>query len=137
MALLTKFKIIWCKRTGSPTKVLGIFLSMLTIKSKFFSFIFVSNKCNIDGIVFVKLKGICSKTIFPASTFAKSKMSLIKTINASPLILIAEKYSFCFSVNSVFKSTFVKPIIAFIGVRISWLILERNCCLERTATSAI
>ena len=83
------------------------------------------------------LKGICSKVIFPEFTFAKSKISLIRTINASPLTFIAFKYSFCFSDNSVFNTTLVKPIIAFIGVLISWLIFDRNCCLAFTASSAI
>ena len=65
------------------------------------------------------LKGVCSKTIFPASTFAKSRISLMSTINESPLIFMASKYSFCFMDKSVFDNTFVNPIIAFIGVRIS------------------
>ena len=65
------------------------------------------------------LKGVFSKTILPASTFAKSSMSFISTIKASPLIFIAVKYSFCLADNSVFNTTFVNPIIAFIGVRIS------------------
>ena len=83
------------------------------------------------------LKGICSKVIFPASTFAKSRMSLISTINASPLIFMAVKYSFCFADKSVFNTTFVNPIMAFIGVRISWLMFDRNCCFAFTASSAI
>ena len=83
------------------------------------------------------LNGICSKSILPASTFAKSNMSLISTINVSPLILMAVKYSFCLAVKSVFKTTFVNPIMAFMGVRISWLILDKNCCFAFTAFSAI
>ena len=136
-ALLTRFKIIWCKRTGSPSNTSGIFLSYSLIRTKFFSQIFVSNKCNIAEIDKAILKGVCSKVIFPASTFAKSSMSLINTIRASPDIFIADKYSFCFAVNSVFKSTFVNPMIAFIGVRISWLMFDKNCCFAFTAFSAI
>ncbi len=83
------------------------------------------------------LKGICSNDIFPASTFARSRISLIKTIKASPLILMAFKYSFCLTDKSVFNTTLVKPIMAFIGVRISWLIFDKNCCLAFTASSAI
>ena len=83
------------------------------------------------------LNGVCSKVIFPASTFAKSRMSLISTIKASPLILMASKYSFCLTDNSVFSKTLVNPIIAFIGVRISWLMFDKNCCLAFTAFSAV
>ena len=83
------------------------------------------------------LKGICSKVIFPASTFARSSISLMSTIKASPLIFMDVRYSFCFADNSVFNNTFVNPIIAFIGVRISWLILDKNCCFVFTAFSAI
>ena len=83
------------------------------------------------------LKGVCSNVIFPASTFARSSISLMSTINESPLIFMALKYSFCFNVKSVFNSTFVNPIIAFMGVRISWLMLDKNCCFDFTAFSAI
>ena len=84
-----------------------------------------------------KLKEICSNVIFPASTLARSRMSLIKTINASPDILIAFKYSFWFLFKSVFNTTLVNPTIAFIGVLISWLIFDKNCCFAFTASSAI
>ncbi len=83
------------------------------------------------------LNGICSNVILPASTFAKSRISLMSTINASPLNLMASKYSFCFADIFVFNSTLVNPIIAFIGVRISWLMFDKNCCFAFTASFAI
>ena len=129
--------MIWCKRTGSPTNTSGILLSYSVINSRFFSWIFVSNKCSMADMDKAILKAVCSKVIFPASTFARSSISLMSTINASPLIFMAVKYSFCFAVRSVFNTTFVNPMIAFIGVRISWLIFERNCCFAFTASSAI
>ncbi len=136
-ALLTRFNMIWCNLTGSPTNTSGILLSYSFTNSKFFSWILVSNKWSIADMDDAILKGVCSKVIFPASTLARSSMSLISTINASPLILIAVKYSFCFAERSVFNTTLVNPIIAFIGVRISWLMFDKNCCFAFTASSAM
>ncbi len=63
------------------------------------------------------LNGVCSNVNFPESTFARSSISLIRTISASPLILIAVRYSFCLADKSVFNTTLVNPIMAFMGVR--------------------
>ena len=65
------------------------------------------------------LNGISSNDILPASTLARSSISLISTISELPLSFMAVKYSRCFAVSSVFKTTLVNPTIAFIGVRIS------------------
>ena len=83
------------------------------------------------------LNGIFSKVIFPESTFARSSISLINTINELPLNFIAFRYSLCFADKSVFKTTLVNPMMAFMGVRISWLMFDKNCCFAFTASSAI
>lgn len=62
----------------SPTKVEGFLVSNFTIIFKFYSLSFVSKRCKIEGIEFHKEKGIFSKTILHASTFAKSKIFKIK-----------------------------------------------------------
>ncbi len=89
IALLKRFKIIWRKRIGSPTKIWGIVWSNSSSNSKFFSLIFVSNNWRIVEMETDKSNGICSKVIFPASTLARSSISLIKTTKASPETLIA------------------------------------------------
>ena len=135
-ALLIRFKMIWCRRIESPNNMSGIRASYSFISSRFFSLILVSNKCSMVVIETAILKGVCINTIFPASTFARSRMSLIRKIKVSPLVLMADIYSSCFDERSVLNNTFVKPIIAFIGVRISWLMLDKNCCFDFIAFSA-
>ena len=51
-------------------------------------------------------------------------------------MLIALAYSSWSSFRSVSKSILAKPMTAFIGVRISWLMLARNADLRRDAPSA-
>ena len=102
-----------------------------------FSCVFVSYNLIMADMESEILNGISSKLIFPESTFARSRMSLTSTIKESPLVFMAFKYSFCFSDNSVFNTTFVNPTMAFIGVRISWLMFDKNCCFDFMASSAI
>ena len=111
-------------------------MSYSFISFKFFSRIFDSNRCSMAEIDNDSLNGTISNTIFPASTFARSSMSFNNTISASPLSLMAVRYSFCSSVRVVLSTTFVNPMMAFIGVRISWLIFDKNCCLAFMAFSA-
>ena len=82
-------------------------------------------------------KSIASKSIFPASIFEKSRMSLMRKRKASVEIITASRYSRCSGVSSVSRASSVIPIIPFRGVRISWLILARNSLLARLAASAI
>ena len=89
------------------------------------------------AIASAKSKGVCSKTIFPESTLAKSRISFMSAIKAAAATLMAVTYCFWVSFKAVFSTTFVNPKMAFIGVRISWLMFERNSCLAFTAFSAI
>ncbi len=136
-ALLTRFNIIWFKRTGSPINRSGMVLSYSLKSSRFFSLIFVPNKWSMVETEVASLKEVLSKVIFPASTLARSSKSSMSKTNSSLLVLIAVKYSFCFCDNSDRDSTLVNPMIAFIGVRISWLMFDKNCCLALMASSAL
>src|SRR5581483_8797806 len=46
------------------------------------------------------------------------------------------RYSFCSRVNSVSSASSVMPMMPFMGVRISWLMLARNSLLARLAVWA-
>jgi len=46
------------------------------------------------------------------------------------------RYSRCSRVNPVSRASSVMPMMPFIGVRISWLMLARNSLLARLAASA-
>ena len=77
-----------------------------------------------------------SISIFPASIFEKSKMSLMITNRLSAETFTPEASSACSLLRSVWSRSSVSPMTPFIGVRISWLIVETNCDLVRDATKA-
>ena len=79
---------------------------------------------------------MCSRRSLPASPFEKSRMSLITESSSC-----AERFTVSASLrwrgaSGVSSSRSVIPITPFIGVRISWLMLARNCDFERLASSA-
>ena len=57
--------------------------------------------------------------------------------SASPLDETVVAYSRCSSFRSVPSSSPLMPMIAFIGVRISWLIVARNALFASFAASAL
>ena len=63
-------------------------------------------------------------------------MSSITCRSASPLEPTTSANSRCSGVSSVPRSSPVIPITAFIGVRISWLIVARNALFAWVAASA-
>ena len=80
--------------------------------------------------------GWASMSIRPASIFEKSRMSLMIVSSASPesrIVLAKSRWS---SDSGVSSSSPLMPITAFIGVRISWLIVARKALLASLAVSA-
>ena len=83
------------------------------------------------------LNGALFKVILPDSIFAMSRMSLISASRCSPLRLMIRTYFMCFGASSGSRSrSCEKPRIAFIGVRISWLMLARKALFARLAAFA-
>ena len=74
-------------------------------------------------------KGMISTLSFPASILEKSRMSLMSESSAWPELRIVSANSCCSEFRSVSQSRCVKPMMPFIGVRISWLIVARNSLL--------
>ena len=71
-------------------------------------------------------------SIFPASTFERSRMSLIRPSRSAPAWWIVEANSICFSLRfpSVLSaSSFARMSSELSGVRSSWLMLARNSLL--------
>ena len=64
-------------------------------------------------------------------------MSLMIVSSESALPAIVCVKSRCFGVISVSSSKSVMPMIPFIGVRISWLILARNSLFNRADSMAV
>ncbi len=63
-------------------------------------------------------------------------MSLMSVSSASADFRTSSRYSDCSGDSCVSSTSSVMPIMAFIGVRISWLMLARKSLLDRLAASA-
>ena len=72
----------------------------------------------------------------PASIFEKSRMSLMRVSSDSPDAWTMSRYSRCSLRELGVEHSSVMPMMPFIGVRISWLMLARNSLLARLAASA-
>jgi hypothetical protein len=83
-----------------------------------------------------KLNGATSSSILPASIFEKSRMSLMIVSSDSADWCVAFKYERCSSVMSVSRASSVMPMMPFMGVRISWLMLARKALFASVADSA-
>ena len=64
-------------------------------------------------------------------------MSLIRFSNDAAELFTVRKYSRCSGVSLVSSANSVIPAIAFIGVRISWLMLAKNSLFACVASSAL
>ncbi len=71
-------------------------------------------------------KSIASNSTRPASILEKSRMSLITVMRESADSLTVSMHSRCSGVRSVWSARSVIPMMPFMGVRISWLMLARN-----------
>jgi hypothetical protein len=84
-------------------------------------------------------KSVSSSSIRPASTFDRSRMSLISDSRCVPEAWMSRRYSACLSFSSPNMrsfSTSENPMIAFSGVRSSCDMFARNSDLCRLATSS-
>ena len=84
-----------------------------------------------------RLKGVSSSTTLPASILLKSRMSLTSTRRPSAVNFSICISSTCSGRGLSSSSEWLIPITALRGVRISWLIIERNCDLASAASSAL
>ena len=83
-----------------------------------------------------RLNGMCSKSSRPASILEKSRISSISVSSASDDCFTSDRYSRCSALRSVSSASSVMPMMAFIGVRISWLMFARKSLFARLAASA-
>ena len=126
IALLIIFSIISWSFTLSQ-KINVWYTSKSAEYCRFFFLISSSNTVfTVWNTAFISSAFNCS-AIVPLSIRAISRIWLIIVISKFPEEQIFPRYSFAFSSFwRFFSSNPEKPIIAFIGVRISWLILNRN-----------
>jgi hypothetical protein len=82
------------------------------------------------------LTGCGESSSLPASILEKSKMLLMSSSRRSALVRTVDTHSSSIGPRFRSRRRLVIPMIAFIGVRISWLMLARNSLLARLAASA-
>ena len=136
MAFPTRFTMIRPSRLGSPTRSSGMSGGKCEANSRPFSCARTANTFIVSATVSRNLNSTRSNSSFRASTFEKSRMSLIKSRSDAAEVFTVVRYSRCSAVNLVSKANSVMPTMAFIGVRISWLMFARNSLLARVASSA-
>ena len=137
MALPTRLTTIWRRRPGSPTNELGHLGRDVARQLQ-------SLLVGAHGQDLMSRRGSragrsrsSSSSSLPASILEKSRMSLItvkqrlgRLLDQSAGTRAARRSS------SVSRASSVMPMMPFMGVRISWLMLARNSLLARLAFSA-
>ena len=137
-ALPTRLVTIWRRRPGSDWMIAGIgpaasSPSVIPLSRALTPSTFTTSRSTWCGSHAMR-----STSMRPASTFDRSRMSLISSTRCLPLEWIVSR---CRRASRSFLpqprfSTSVKPRMAFIGVRISWLMLARKSLFARFAASA-
>ena len=135
-AFESRFNRIWRKRVTSPAMPAGVSSPIRYARSMPFSAARVATRSSALSTHSRTSNGCDSSSSLPASILEKSRMSLMTVRSASPLWRTTSAYSRCSSLSSVLSRSPLIPITAFIGVRISWLIVARNALLASLACSA-
>ena len=126
-ALPIKFIKIWRSRPESPTSAVGRFAGTKQVSSRPLLYA-ESAKASVTSSTTVrKSNPLCSSSILPASILERSRIWLI-----TPRSVPAERRAVstkrcCVGPRSVWRTSSSIPRTPFNGVRISWLILARNC----------
>ena len=133
--LPAKLSSAWRNRVGSPRSQRGtpsVATSMLSPLRSACSAI----SERVWSRTASRAKSVCSSARRPASIFDKSRMSLMMESRCRAASLILLSRSPCSIVGDARCNRWVRPRMAFIGVRISWLMLARNALFARLALSA-
>jgi hypothetical protein len=135
-ALFSTLSRICCSRLASPTTASGTFGPNTALRVRPFLRANEPISPTAPSMQSRSAKGTASSSMRPASILEKSRMSLMIASSASPLRRIVETDSRCSSSSSLRISSSLMPSIAFIGVRISWLMAARNVPFAAFAASA-
>ena len=119
MALPTRLVNTWPRRYGSPIKFAGILVSIWYIYSSGLSLMRVLIKVVKLFKTSSKLNSIVSMLSWPASILEKSRISSMMPSSDCAESPILSTYPSCFVSSDVRESKCPRPIMAFIGVRIS------------------
>ena len=136
MALPTRFRTICRSLRGSPSSASGVCGATSHERSSRLASASMTSVFMAPSMHSLSENGILSTVRCPASILEMSRTSLTMASNDSPEARTSSRHSRCSAVSSVCSATCVRPMIAFIGVRISWLMLARNSDFARLACSA-
>ncbi len=136
-ALESRLIKIWLIRVSSPRRYSWCTPITSTWNFWFFACAIGRMIASTEDTRSFSVNSSTESTTFPLSILETSKMSLIKLSRCWPDAVIFFVYARTFSgFSASFASSVVKPSTAFIGVRISCDILERNIVLELFASCA-
>ena len=134
-ALLIRLSSACDTRVGSPRSRLGTPSDLSTSSSPLARARSATRAQARDSTASIG-KSVCSSRSLPDSILLRSSTSLITSSRwwAASLTLPSRSASRWLAVSRCIR--WVRPMMAFIGVRISWLMLARNALLARLAASA-
>ncbi len=135
-AFETRLTRTWRSRVGSPRTAVGKPGAQWARSSRSLAWALSPRSATTSSTSSGSSKSTCSSSILPASTFEKSRMPLMIAKSPSAAFRTPVAYSRCSPSRPVSRSRPVRPITAFIGVRISWLIEARNSDFMRDASIA-
>ena len=135
-ALVRMFVATCLSLISSPYKRCGILGSTFTTSSRFLSsarfLIMLTRSLRIDATSY----STGTISIFPASILEKSRISLIMPSRELPALLMASAYSKILSSVLSLRIISSIPSTAFIGVLISWDILDKKALFASLAAWA-
>ena len=135
-ALFNRLRSTCFSRVGSPTTPRGTSVAIWQASSMPFSSALGMTSSTADSIVSTRSISSSSRSRAPASTFEKSRMSLmiVSSVSAaSPIVVVKSR---CSASRSVEARRLLIPMIPFRGVRISWLMVARKELFASFAASA-
>jgi len=128
---------IWLRRSSSATRrsclILPRYTSNRSCLSAAAGYMMLTRFCTASA----RENSVGFRRSFPLSTLDRSRMSLIKVRRWSlARLILVRQSSTCAGLSTLRLAMAVMPTIAFIGVRISWDMEERNSVLALLALSA-
>ncbi len=136
MALPTRLMSTWRSRSASPTRASGTSGATRHASSSDRWWARRASICRVSPSMSRSANGLAFRSSLPASIFEKSRMSFMIRSSASAEFLTMPRNCRCSGSSGVARTSSVMPMMPFIGVRTSWLMLARNSLLARLAASA-
>ena len=136
-ALPTRLATTCRSRNGSPRSIMGASCGMnCRASSRPLAAAGCANMASASSTASTRLKSVDSSARWPDSIFEKSRMSLITPNRWRPEACTASAQARWCGCRGLSISSSFMPSTPFMGVRISWLMVARNCDFAWLASSA-